>query len=70
MPKTPSLTPKKLISILKRLGFQLDYVTGSHYIFYHPEKKKRTSVAYHAKDIPKGTLHSILKQAGIPEEDL
>ncbi len=70
MPKIPSLTPKKVIVILKRLGFQLDYATGSHYIFYHPQKKKRASVPYHTKDLPKGTLHSILKQAGVSEEDL
>ena len=70
MPKLPRLTPRKIISILKQNGFILDHTTGSHYIFYHPETKKRVTVAYHAKEIPKGTLAAILKQAGIPLEDI
>jgi len=40
MPKLPSLTPKKLITILKSFGFQLDHTTGSHFIFYNSKNKK------------------------------
>ena len=65
MPKLPRLTPRKVIKILKQHGFQLDHTTGSHYVFFHPMTKKRVIVAYHSKDIPSGTLHAILKQAGI-----
>jgi len=65
MPRIPHLTPKKVIAILKREGFILDHTTGSHFVFYNPKTKRRTMVAYHTKDIPKGTLHEILKQAGI-----
>ena len=70
MPKLPRLTPRKVIAILKRHGFQLDHATGSHYVFYHSKTKRRVTVAYHAKDIPAGTLRSILKEAGISETDL
>ncbi|MBI2484028.1 type II toxin-antitoxin system HicA family toxin [Candidatus Uhrbacteria bacterium] len=65
MPKTPRLTPRKLIQLLKKNGFLLDHTTGSHYIFYHPITGRRVTVPYHAKDIPIGTLHSILRQAEI-----
>ena len=70
MPKLPRLTPRKIISILKKNGFVLDHATGSHYVFYHPETKRRVTVAYHSKDVPKGTLLSILKQAGLSSEDI
>lgn len=70
MPKLPRLTPRAVIAILKRHGFRLDHTTGSHYIFYHPRTKRRVTVAYHAGDLPTGTLRSILKQAGISETDL
>lgn len=70
MPKPPRLTPKKLIAILKRNGFQLDHTTGSHFVFYRPETKRRVVVAYHTKELPKGTLHSILKQAGLDVSQL
>lgn len=69
MSKLPRLTPRKVIAILKSSGFQLDHTTGSHFVFYHPETKRRVTVAYHAKDIPPGTLRSILRQAGLSPED-
>ncbi|MBI2644562.1 type II toxin-antitoxin system HicA family toxin [Candidatus Uhrbacteria bacterium] len=65
MSKVPRLTPRKLMQILKKRGFHLDHTTGSHYIFYHPITGKRVTVPYHTKDIPIGTLHSILRQAEI-----
>lgn len=46
-------------------GFLLDHTTGSHYIFYHPETKRRVTVPYHTKDLPRGTLTSIIKQSGL-----
>ena len=65
MPKLPRLTPKKVIKLLEQNGFQLDHTTGSHYVYYHPIKKLRTTVPYHTKDIPTGTLHAILRQTEI-----
>lgn len=61
MPKLPALTPKRLIKVIEKLGFQLDHATGSHFIFYHPESKKRVVIPHHAKDLPKGTILSILR---------
>jgi len=37
-------------------------------VYYNPEKRKRVTIPFHRKDIPKGTLISILKQAGIERE--
>jgi len=68
MPNLSSINSKKLIKILKSLGFELDHSTGSHFIFYNPENKKRAVVPYHAKDLPKGTITSILREAGIDKK--
>lgn len=70
MRKLPSLTPRKIIRILESLGFVLDRVKGSHHIYYHPETKRRVVVPLHKKDLPKGTLFEILKQAGISRDEL
>ncbi len=70
MSKIPSLTPKDLIRILAQRGFMLDRSRGSHQVWLHPESRKRVVVPMHKKDIPSGTLYSILKQAGIDKEDL
>ena len=70
MPKLPSLTPRKILSLLKKTGFEIDHVTGSHYILFNAENDKRVVVPLHAKDLPRGTLHSILKTAGLSINDL
>ena len=70
MPKLPSLTPQKIIRILEKRGFVLDRTKGSHRIYYQPETKKRVVVPFHKRDLPKGTLLEILKQAGISKEEL
>ena len=70
MSKTPSLTSKDLIKLLEQKGFELKRIKGSHYYYVHSESKKITVVPMHNKDLPKGTLLGILKQAGIDKEEL
>ncbi len=65
MPKLPALTPNEVIKILLQNGFELDHQTGSHRVYYNSASKRRVVVPYHKKDLPKGTLISILKQAGL-----
>lgn len=70
MPKLPSLTSKDIIRVLEKEGFVLDRIKGSHHIYYHPETRRRVVVPFHTKDLPKGTLLEILRQAGISKEDI
>jgi len=64
------LTPLGIIKILKRHGFILKRIKGSHHIFQNPDTHQRTVVPFHKKDLPKGTLREILKQAGLSNNDL
>jgi len=70
MPKISSLTPKKLLKILLKNGFEIDRITGSHYILYCSATRKMLTLPFHCKDLPKGTAHSILKAAGISLRDI
>jgi len=70
MPRLPALTPREVIKILEKNGFELDRVKGSHHIYYHAETKRRVVVPLHKRDMPKGTLLEILKQAGITRDEL
>jgi predicted RNA binding protein YcfA (HicA-like mRNA interferase family) len=70
MSNTPSLTSKEIVKILVQKGFVLDRSRGSHQVWLHPDSRKRAIVPMHNKDIPKGTLYSILKQAGITKDDI
>ncbi len=65
MPKLSVLTSEGVIKLLLENGFELDHQTGSHKVYYNPSTKKRAVVPYHKRDLPKGTLSSILKQAGL-----
>ena len=59
------ITPKKLERILKKEGFVCTRQSGSHAIFISHEKSRRVVLPMHSKDIPKGTLNAILKDAGL-----
>ncbi len=60
----PDFNSKDLIKRIEKAGFELHRVKGSHHIYKHPSGK-RVVVPHPRKDLPKGTFHSILKQAGI-----
>ncbi|MBV6477586.1 MAG: hypothetical protein HGGPFJEG_00325 [Ignavibacteria bacterium] len=70
MPKTPTFTSKDVIRILERSGFKLIRTKGSHKIYRNEESKRITIVPFHRKDLPKGTLLEILKQAGIDRNEI
>jgi predicted RNA binding protein YcfA (HicA-like mRNA interferase family) len=70
MPKLPSIRARQIIRFLLSNGFLLDHVSGSHCIFYHPETRRRAVVPKHHRDIPKGTLVSLLREAGFTREDI
>jgi len=53
MSKTPSMTPEKIIQLLKKKGFALDRIKGSHHIYLNIATSKRVIVSLHRKDIPR-----------------
>lgn len=67
MPKV--YTPKEVIKKLKKLGFIEDRQSGSHKIFYCAKTKNRAVVPFHLKELPKGTLSAILREANILKDD-
>ncbi len=69
-PKLPSLTSRKVVNILIRKGFALERVRGSHHIYRNPDTKRMAVVPFHKKDLPKGTLLEILRQAGISRDEI
>lgn len=70
MPKLPALRPREVIRFLEQNGFVLDHASGSHFIFYHPISKRRAVVPQHKRDLPKGTLLSLLREAGFTRDQV
>jgi predicted RNA binding protein YcfA (HicA-like mRNA interferase family) len=64
------VTGADTVRALRRAGWQLDRVRGSHYILVHPDRPGITvTVPVHAGEILKPkTLRSILEQAGLTAE--
>lgn len=59
------MTAKEVIKKLKADGWTEVRIRGSHIQLKHPNKKGLVTVPMHSGDIPRGTLNSILKQAGL-----
>ncbi|MCR4747364.1 MAG: type II toxin-antitoxin system HicA family toxin [Clostridiales bacterium] len=60
---------REVVRILKKNGWYICDVSGSHVQFLHPVKKGRVTVPCHNGDIKKGILHSIETQSGISFND-
>jgi predicted RNA binding protein YcfA (HicA-like mRNA interferase family) len=56
---------QELIKIIEKDGWYLVNVRGSHHQFKHKFKTGRVTIPHPKKDLPKGTVKSILKQAGL-----
>ena len=51
---------------LRKFGFIFDrQAAGSHEIWHNHASDRYTTLPNHPGDMPEGTLHAILKQAGI-----
>jgi len=54
-----------LIRELVAAGWVLDRVRGSHHVFKHPERAGLVVVPHPKKDLGKGLIAAIRKQAGL-----
>jgi predicted RNA binding protein YcfA (HicA-like mRNA interferase family) len=69
MSKLPRLSGKKLIAVLKRAGFDIIRIRGSHHFLQHPDGR-RTVVPVHAGEhIGPGLFLKILSDCEITREE-
>jgi predicted RNA binding protein YcfA (HicA-like mRNA interferase family) len=67
--KLPRLKANEVIRILQQHGFALISQRGSHQKLRNDDTGKQVIVPYHkGKQLPLGTLRSIIEGSGIPEE--
>jgi predicted RNA binding protein YcfA (HicA-like mRNA interferase family) len=59
---------REVLQRLERAGFEVRRQSGSHRVLRHADGRQ-TYVPMHPGDIPSGTFRSILKQAGITENE-
>ncbi|KPJ80310.1 MAG: hypothetical protein AMJ58_08975 [Gammaproteobacteria bacterium SG8_30] len=55
----------ELIRELEQAGWKLRRTVGSHHIFVHPRIPGHLTVPHPRKDLGRGLVHKIRKQAGL-----
>jgi predicted RNA binding protein YcfA (HicA-like mRNA interferase family) len=65
-----SLKPREVLRALLKAGFYVHETTGSHAQLKHPDKPGRVTVPNHQGfDLPKQIVKSIIRQAGLTNEE-
>ena len=70
MPKLPILKAREVLKVLKKEGFFEFHRVGSHIQLKHEDGRRTTVPMHKGKDIGRGMLASILRQARINPEKL
>ena len=68
--RLPALTARDVLRALERAGFVISRTSGSHCRLVHPkDPTRKVTVPVHSGDLKRGTLRSIIAQAGftVPE---
>lgn len=69
-PKLANIKPRELVRALQKGGFQIYETTGSHVHLKHPVRSGRVTVPYHERfDLPKHIVKSIIRQAGLTNQE-
>ncbi|MBC7589267.1 MAG: type II toxin-antitoxin system HicA family toxin [Chitinophagaceae bacterium] len=68
--KQPVVNAKDLVKALERKGFYFSRQSGSHAIYANANGTKVTVPIHGKKDMGKGLLKQIMKDAGLNNEDI
>ncbi len=69
MSQLPRISGRRLVQALRKMGYELDRQQGSHMILRRTRPPHRRLVVPDHKELPKGTLRAIIRQAGLTVEE-
>jgi predicted RNA binding protein YcfA (HicA-like mRNA interferase family) len=65
------ISGKRMCRALEQRGWRLDRIAGSHHIYRHPTASRPITVPVHGnKTLKSGTQRSIMRDAGLTDDDL
>jgi predicted RNA binding protein YcfA (HicA-like mRNA interferase family) len=67
--KLPALSGREVVQALRRLGYEPDHQTGSHIILRQAASPHRRLTVPDHKEIAKGTLRAVIRQAGLTVDE-
>lgn len=66
MSELPTVNGKQVVAALRRAGFLLEKVNGSHHILRDPVSGTHVSVPVHGtRDMKAGTVRGVIRDAGL-----
>ena len=69
MPRLPTVTPRRLVEALEKVGFEIDHQTGSHVVLRRSSDGARVVVPWHNRDLGRGLTLRIIKSAGLTRDE-
>lgn len=69
MPKLPTVTARQVISVLKKIGFEIVRQRGSHVRLKHTDSRVVTIPVHSGQNLGKGLLRKILRDAELNTEE-
>ena len=68
MTSLPSLSGKELLAVLKKAGFEVLRVKGSHHFLQHPDGRVTVVPVHSGEDIGPGLLAKILRDCDLSRD--
>jgi len=69
MPRLPVVSARDAIAAFRKCGYEIDHQTGSHIIMRNTEPPHRRLTIPNHKELAKGTLRSLIRQAGMTVDE-
>jgi len=66
MGRLPACSGRDAVRAFNKLGYEIDHQTGSHIILRHASMRRLTIPDH--RELAKGTLRSLIREAGITKE--
>lgn len=70
MTKLPVVSGEEICKVLNKIGYEKEHQTGSHIILRNVNPPHRRLTIPNHREIAKGTLMSIIRQAGLTKDEL
>ncbi|HTO87452.1 MAG TPA: type II toxin-antitoxin system HicA family toxin [Thermoanaerobaculia bacterium] len=69
MSALPRISGREAVSAFRRLGYEVDRQKGSHIVLRHREPPFRRLTVPDHRELAKGTLRALIREAGITVEE-
>jgi predicted RNA binding protein YcfA (HicA-like mRNA interferase family) len=69
LPKLRPARPEEVTRVLEKIGFVRIRQNGSHAVYHHPDSRWTTVPIHGGRDLGKGILRKILKDAKITADE-